>query len=227
MPLDNTTITTAAITNAGDRHQTMNGSNVLLKRRASETYVQQAKLFAFTFRTRKKIQNFSNWYHFFKSVLIPYSVYDHQSSIHEWADYMLQSKRPHLIMGAAGNSHLFPSHPPLFEYPAAPSHVEPFPLDKVCSLHLQHSFNAQLEQFTRMREKYGSNFHSLLFYFPKNRPAIAMNETYGIIIPVPQIIIIWMGIIGLQVNRCHHRRPPHWLVSAIAAKKNGRIFIPC
>lgn len=65
------------------------------------------------------------------------SVYDHQSSIHEWADYMLQSKRPHLMMSTAGNSHLFgPSHPPLFDYQTGPpSHVETFSgaLDKVCN----------------------------------------------------------------------------------------------
>lgn len=66
-----------------------------------------------------------------------YSVYDHPSNIHEWADYMLQSKRPHLMMGTSGSNHLFAGHPPLFDYQSGPpSHVDSFAnnLDKVSGI---------------------------------------------------------------------------------------------
>lgn len=45
---------------------------------------------------------------------------------------MIPSKRQHLMLGTA--SHLFPGHPPLFDYqPAASQHTEPYTslLDKV------------------------------------------------------------------------------------------------
>lgn len=44
---------------------------------------------------------------------------------------MIPSKRQHLMLGST--SHLFPGHPPLFDYQPSASHSEPYSslLDKV------------------------------------------------------------------------------------------------
>lgn len=60
------------------------------------------------------------------------SFFDHPNAPHDWNEYMLPTKRPHLMIG--NTSHLFPAgHPPLFDYQSAAAHVEPFNalLDKV------------------------------------------------------------------------------------------------
>ena len=116
MPIENASLP-LPLTNGSDRHQ-LNGSSTsaLLKRRGSERFVGVSLGRAMD------------------SLIIEFrihSIYDHQATTQEWTDYMLQSKRPHLMMSA--NSHLFSGHPPMFEYQSSQPHMELFTnaLDKV------------------------------------------------------------------------------------------------
>lgn len=45
--------------------------------------------------------------------------------MHDWTDYMLQSKRPHLLMGNSGSNHPFTNYPSLFDYSLNNTHAEP------------------------------------------------------------------------------------------------------
>lgn len=64
-----------------------------------------------------------------------YSFYEHQNGPQEWNDYMLPTKRQHVMLGNTG--HIFPSvHPTFYEYQSGgptTTHSEPFSnlLDKV------------------------------------------------------------------------------------------------
>lgn len=66
------------------------------------------------------------------------SIYDHQNGPHDWPEYLIQSKRSHLMMNTtAVNGHMFANYPGAFDYPTAPpSHLESFPntSEKVCGI---------------------------------------------------------------------------------------------
>lgn len=61
-------------------------------------------------------------------------LYDHQNGFHEWSEYLLQAKRPHLLMNATTNGHMFSNYSTLLDYNAMPpAQIESFSstLDKV------------------------------------------------------------------------------------------------
>lgn len=83
------------------------------------------------------------------------SIYDNSTMLPEWSEYLLQSKRSHLMMPTA-NGHIFASYPPLFDYSVASSlHADTFSssLDKVkpdflCLYSTIHSFFDQYFLFS-------------------------------------------------------------------------------